>query len=384
MNRVALLIPSVDRIGGAERQLILLAKGLAKRKWQVTVIALSGTGGNAASELSDSGVEFHRLGMRKGLADPRGWIRFNRWIRLHRPGVVHAHLPHAALLMRWSRLGAPFQVAIDTIHTPATGPWLRRMGYFLTNWLPDKVTAVSQATADPCLSARMVSKSRLALLPNGVDVDEWTPDPAARTATRRELSLTDEFLWFAAGRLDPVKNYPVLLHALSRINHPVRLIVAGRGPLEASLRQLSAQLGLNGKVQFLGFELDVRRWMQAADAFVLSSHWEGLSMSLLEASACALPSVVTDVAGNREIIVDGSTGILATAQSDIALAAAMNRLMQMSSQERKAMGDRAQRLITERFALGRVLDRWEELYAKLLAQNSRPFRWAPARPILTV
>ncbi len=384
MNRIALLIPSVDQIGGAERQLILLAKGLAKRKWRVTVIALSGTGGNAAGELSHSGVEFHSLCMRKGLADPRGWIRFNCWIRLHRPSVVHAHLPHAALLMRWSRLGAPFQVAIDTIHTPATGPWLRHIGYFLSNWLPDKVSAVSHAAGNAYLSARMASKSRLTLLPNGVDVDQWRPDPAVRIAIRRELSLTDEFLWFAAGRLEPVKNYPALLHALSKITQPVRLIVAGRGPLEASLRQLSAQIGVNGKVQFLGFEPDVLRWMQAADAFVLSSHWEGLSMSLLEASACALPSVATDVAGNREIIADGNTGILATSGSDIALAAAMNHLMQMSSQERKAMGDRAQRLITERYAINRVLDRWEELYAKLLAQNSRPFRWAPARPAPTV
>ncbi len=384
MNRIALVIPTVDRIGGAERQLILLAKGLARRNWQVTVIALSGTGECAASELSDAGVEFLSLGMRKGLADPRGWIRFNRWITHNRPHVVHAHLPHAAMLMRCSRLGAPFHVAIDTMHTPATAPWLRQLGYFLSNWLPDKVTAVSEGTADACLSARMVSRSRLTLLPNGVDVDIFRPDPAVRIAMRRELSLTDEFLWIAAGRLDPVKNYPALLNALSRITQPVRLVVAGTGPLEASLRQLSAHLGLNGKVQFLGFEPNVLRWMQSADAFVLSSRWEGLSMSLLEASACALPSVATDVAGNREIIVDGSTGLLATAASQVALAEAMNRLMQMSSGERRTMGDRAQQLIAERFSLDRILDRWEELYAELLAQNSRPSRWAPARSALTV
>ena len=122
--------------------------------------------------------------------------------------------------------------------------------------------------------------------------------------------------------------------------------------------------------------------MKSADAFVLSSRWEGLSMSLLEASACALPSVATDVAGNREIIVDGSTGLSPPCQ--VALSEAMNRLMQMSSGERRTMGDRAQQLIAERFSLDRILDRWEELYAELLAQNSRPSRWAPARSALTV
>ena len=73
------------------------------------------------------------------------------------------------------------------------------IGIFLSNWLPDKVTAVSEGTADACLSARMVSRSRLTLLPNGVDVDIFRPDPAVRIAMRRELSLTDEFLWITPG-----------------------------------------------------------------------------------------------------------------------------------------------------------------------------------------
>jgi len=78
VSHVALLIPGLDRIGGAERQVILLAKGLRQRGWKVSVVALSGTGDRAAEELHAAGGAFLSLGMCKGLADPRGWIRIHR------------------------------------------------------------------------------------------------------------------------------------------------------------------------------------------------------------------------------------------------------------------------------------------------------------------
>ena len=121
MSHAAIAIPGLDRIGGAERQAMLLAKGLRRRGWRVSVVALSGSGGAAATELRDAGVAFMSLEMRKGLADPRGWIRFNRWLWRERPDVLHAHLPHAAWLARWSRLAAPVPVVIDTLHSSHTG-----------------------------------------------------------------------------------------------------------------------------------------------------------------------------------------------------------------------------------------------------------------------
>ena len=129
MSHVALIIPGLDRIGGAERQVILLAKGLRRRGWKVSVVALSGSGGDAAAELTAAGVEFVGLRMRKGLADPRGWFRFHRWIRRYSPDVVHAHLPHAAWFARWSRLAAPVRVVVDTVHSYSTGGIGRKLGY---------------------------------------------------------------------------------------------------------------------------------------------------------------------------------------------------------------------------------------------------------------
>jgi glycosyltransferase involved in cell wall biosynthesis len=376
VTHVAFVIPGIDKLGGAERQVISLAEGLAQRQWCVSVLALSGTGGDAARELMAAGVGFLSLRMRKGIADPCGWIALERWIRRERPDILHAHLPHGAWMARGARLCTPVRVVIDTVHTSATGNRARRMGYRMTGWLSDRVTAVSQAAAAACVDSRTVRTKRVLILPNGIDVETWKPDPAVSAQMRGELRLTDEFLWFAAGRLESVKDYPAMLRAFAGLPKSAHLVVAGGGAQETALRRLVENLGIAPRVRFLGFAWDVRRWMQAADGFVLSSLWEGLPISLLEAGACGLPCVATAVAGTREVVADGRTGCLAQPQDVDSLGRAMARLMQMRPESRLAMGMNARQNIVEQFSLSSVLDRWEALYSELLEANRNPRRSA--------
>jgi glycosyltransferase involved in cell wall biosynthesis len=384
MNHVAMVIPGLDRVAGAEQQVMSLAKGLRGRGWRVSVIALSGAGGRSAAELKAGGVEFLSLEMRKGLFDLRGWIRFCRWINRERPQVVHAHLHHAAWLARWSRLCTPSQglpglgpavnVVIDTLHSSSTGRLTRRIGYRSSDWLADCVTAVSQSVADAHVAARMVDPNKISVLWNGVDVEKFHPDAQDRTTVRRELGLTDEFLWLAAGRLEHVKDYPTLLHAFASLPLNARLIIAGDGSQQSELCRLAARLGLERRVRFLGFQPDVKPWMHAADSFVLSSRWEGLPVGLLEAGACGLPSIATDVPGSGEVIVRGRTGRLTTSGCPEALARAMTAMMFSSPRERRTMGNLARLHVTERFSLESVLDRWEKLYGTMLARSYQPHR----------
>jgi glycosyltransferase involved in cell wall biosynthesis len=353
---------------------MLLAKGLWRRGWQVSVVALSGSGGAAAAELRDNGVTFTSLEMRKGLADPRGWIRFHRWLKHERPDVLHAHLPHATWLCRWSRVAAPVPVVIDTLHSSSTGKSGRRIGYTCSRWLPDHVTAVSQATAASHLVAGMVREKRLSILGNGIDVASWEPNAQARCVMRQLLGFKSEFLWIAAGRLESVKDYPTLLRAFVRAPQTARLLVLGAGPLGAELADLAAQLGLERRVRFLGFEPNVERLMQAADGFVLSSRYEGLPMVLLEAGACGVPAVATDVPGTREVMIDGVNGWLADAGDPHSLGDAMIRLMHMPAVKRHAMGERARLRVIAEFSLESMLDRWEKLYEELLDRKNVNWR----------
>jgi glycosyltransferase involved in cell wall biosynthesis len=370
MSHIALVIPGLDRIGGAEQQAILLANGLRERGWRVTMIALCGKGGAAATELRGAGVAFVSLEMRKGLADPRGWIRYNRWLWRERPDVVHAHLPHATWLARWSRLLAPPSVVIDTLHSSHPGGIGRKIGYRFSRWLPDRVTAVSCATAESHLAAGMVTTGQLTVIANGVDIDAWRPHEESRAAARREMGLTDEFLWLAVGRLETIKDFPSLLRAIARVPEKARFVVLGAGPLHDELVDMTARLSLEQRVCFAGFEPNVQRWMQIADGFVLASRYEGLPMALLEAGACGVPVVATNVPGTREVVVNGDTGWLADAEDAGNLPAAMTKLMAAPAAERRVMGAHARTRVSELFSLQRVLDQWETLYTGLLARNA--------------
>jgi glycosyltransferase involved in cell wall biosynthesis len=370
MSHAAMMIPGLDRVGGAEQQTIWLAKGLRRRGWRVSVVALSGTGGTVAADLAHADVSFLSLQMRKGLADPRGWLRFQRWLWREQPDVLHAHLPHAAWLARWSRLAAPVPLVVDTLHSFSTGAMGRHFGYACSLWLTDHVTAVSEATAASHLAAGMVSESRLSVVWNGIDVNRWQPDARARLKAREELGVKDDFLWLAVGRLEALKDYPCLLRAMTRTPERAQLLVLGVGPQEGRLTELAEWLGLKRRVRFAGFEPNVVRWMRAADGFVLSSRYEGLPMVLLEAGACGLPVVATDVPGTREVVVDGETGWLTPAGDAEQLAKTMMKLMRMPSEARYATGERARKHVARKFSLEAALDRWERLYANLLEWKS--------------
>jgi glycosyltransferase involved in cell wall biosynthesis len=110
--------------------------------------------------------------------------------------------------------------------------------------------------------------------------------------------------------------------------------------------------------------------MQAADAFVLPSLWEGLPMVLQEAGACSLPVVATDVPGSREVVVHGRTGLLVSPGSTAALAEAMGALMRLDPAARAAMGHNARLHIEARFDIEAVVDQWERFYQQLLERRS--------------
>ncbi|HEX8713174.1 MAG TPA: glycosyltransferase [Terracidiphilus sp.] len=367
MSHVAQVIPGLDRIAGAEQQVLLLAHGLKQRGWRVSVVTLTGAGAGVARRLAVEGIDFVSLHMRNSLLDPRGCVRFHRWLSEAAPDVVHAHLPHAVWLARWSRLFSAVPVQIDTLHTSAAGGPLRRLGYRLSSPLPDRVTAVSHAAARAHVAAGNVDRCKLAIVPNGVEPERWSPDAQRRAAARRELGLTDEFLWLAAGRLEPVKDFPTLLRAMAMLPETARLIIAGSGWQQAELTSLCAQLGLAGRVRFLGFVHDLAHWTQAADAFVLSSRWEGLPTALIEASAAGLPAVATDVPGVREVLGPGANEErLAPSGDPAALAHAMHGLMQMPAAARCAIGAGARQFAAEQFSLDSILDSWESFYRGLL------------------
>ena len=117
---------------------------------------------------------------------------------------------------------------------------------------------------------------------------------------------------------------------------------------------------------------DVPHLMAAADAFVLSSAWEGMPMVLLEASASALPIVATRVGGNAEVVLEGESGLVAPPHDSAALAKHMLRIMSMSPTERAAMGSRWRNYVKAAYDRPTILDTWERIYLGLMERAIAP------------
>jgi glycosyltransferase involved in cell wall biosynthesis len=365
MNHIAMLIPTIDQIGGAERQVVELSKALAAKGWRVTLITLSGNSATA-EELADSGVTHLSLDMRKAWIDPRGWLRYRRWARQHTPEIVHAHLPHATYFARFVRLIYPVRVVIDTIHTSSTGSALRQRAYRFTSPLSNWTTCVSNAVANKALEVAIVSPSKLSVIPNGVHLP----------AEPHTIAKPRNFRWIAVGRLAPVKDYPTLIRALAQLPNYTHLEIAGTGPEEHRLRTLANELRIADRVHFAGFHSDVQPLLANADAFVLASLWEGLPVSVLEASAAGLPVVATDGSGTREAMISDVTGLIVPVGNAMTLADAMSAIMALTHNQRRQMGAHGRQLIRERFTLPIIVNRWEELYRRLLAEHPNPKRRA--------
>jgi glycosyltransferase involved in cell wall biosynthesis len=354
--------------GGAERQVHDLAVRMAAAGWDVTAVSMLPLGGSFA-DLPAHGIPTASLDMRRGVADPRALVRLGMILRDTRPDVLHAHMVHANLLARLSRLIRRTPVVISTMHNQYQGARWRMVAYRATDRLGDATTAVSDVARRDAIRLGAVSADRIVTVPNGIELDRFARHEDARARLRGELGLGDGFVWLAVGRLAEAKDYPNLIRAFASLRgsrEVGQLLIVGAGPDEAVVRARIDEAGLGREVRLLGERGDVPDLMSAADAYVMSSAWEGLPLVLLEAGASSLPIVTTDVGGNREAVDDGVSGFVVPPRDAAALAMGMARLLDLGRHERLAMGAAARALMARTFDMGVVSTRWQAMYRELL------------------
>ena len=365
--RIALVSTNLAR-GGAESQVALLAAGLSRRGWDVSVISLLPPTA-FEREFAAAGVSVHSLDMQPGSPNPAGYARLLRILRDLRPQVVHSHMFHANLLARVARLIAPIPALVSTLHSIAessrgsSGVGRRDWLYRVTDPLADLTVAVCQAAAERHAEAKAVPGKKLRVVPNGVDTNVYRPDAIRREQVRRQLGIGQKFAWLAVGRLMWKKGYETLLRASAHEKLGV-LLVAGAGPQESELRELARELGVNAR--FLGEREDVADLMTACDGLVQSSVVEGLPMAVLEAASSGLACVVTDAGGASDIVLDGHTGYVVPLGDPGALAEAMSRFAGMPAEARHKMGLAAREHVMAHFDQDKVLTQWEQIYLEML------------------
>jgi glycosyltransferase involved in cell wall biosynthesis len=358
--------------GGAETQLKNLALRLKQRGWSLSVVSMLPPRAYV-EELEAAGICVYNLRMRRKVPDPRAVLRLAAIMRRERPLLIHSHMIYANLLARMTRLFVKVPVLICTAHSITEGGRPRELAYRLTDSLADITTQVSEAGKQRYIQVGAVPPHKVVCIPNGIDTSRFQPNPTVRQAVREQLGCApDAFVWLTVGRLEPVKNHLELLCAFREVAavHPhARLLIAGQGSLQAATEQRIAELGLAERVHLLGVRRDIPELLNAADAFVLPSLWEGMPLTLLEAGAVGLPIVATDVGGNSEIVLESKTGYLVPVRDTAALAEAMLRVMRLSDADRFTMGQAGRAHVVQNFDLERVVDRWEALYRELLQQK---------------
>jgi glycosyltransferase involved in cell wall biosynthesis len=375
--------------GGAETQVVRLAKELKARGCAVAVACLVAPTAYVG-QLEESEIDVYSLNLARGVPDLRAVCGLRSLIQAFQPDVVHCHMFHASMLGRFTRLFTRVPVLLSTVHSmreesdKGGSTWHKELLYRMTDCLADATTIICQAAFDRYVRVRAVPAKKLQMIPNGVDTGMFSPSEERRHASRRSMGLEFAFVWLAVGRLVKAKDYPNLFRALERLHRDdYILVIAGNGPLEAELKAECAQRGLNGRVRFAGAREDILNFYDAADAFVMSSEFEGLSAALLEASAMGLPAVATNVGGNPEIIADGVTGYLVPPGNSDQLAVAMQTLMDASPERRQLLSRAARQSCCEHYRFASIADQWIDLYMHYLGKTpTRSQTFAAGQDIL--
>ena len=314
------------------------------------------------------------------LRDLLAFCQIVRAIRAGRYHLIHTHTSKAGLL---GRLAARFCGIAAVVHSPHGtvlegyfGPLTTRFFALLERlaalWA-DRIICLTEMEIGQYLRVRIGRRSQYTHIYNGIDVEAFAGRASDRTALRTALGLAaDHLVCITVGRLVPVKGHADLLHAFRMAVTAcpqLRLVIVGEGLLRPQLEDLSANLGLDQRVMFLGWRNDTAELLGASDIFILSSHNEGLGLVLVEAMARCLPVVATAVGGVPEVVRHNRTGILVAPCAPEAMARAIQALA-ADVERRRRMGRAGYERARAHFSIDDTVRRTEQLYRTLI--GTRP------------
>lgn len=388
--RVLLVINGLD-FGGTESNVANVARGLRAAGVAVEILCLKPIA-RLGLELREEGVPVASLNMGEkvgmaGLAEGSWALR--RWLRDREFEVIHSFLPRANVMSRIAKrlsglrcLHFSNEESTDLQRSLSVSVLNR-----LTLGLTDRVLAVSEPVRDVLVRRDRIPAHRIDVLTFGIDLAHV--DAVLPAGIREELGIPrDAPLLGSVGRLVVDKGHVYAVRALagvSDVEPGARLLIVGEGPEEGRLREEARRLGLEQRVLFLGFQAGVLGLLKACDLFVLPSLEEGLPVTVVEAMACALPVIASDVGGIRSLVVSGETGLLVPPaelwraggpagadQEAIGVGALTSAIRELawSPDRRRAMGLQGRRRIEDHFSFAETLARLRVLYG--LAGRRRP------------
>jgi len=375
-RRILVAVGSLE-VGGAERQIVEIARLLQGPEFDFRVVTTAGGGpleeplrrtGAAMQALSPAGTALPASKVERGRRAVRNARRLREVIRAWRPDVLHAYLtetsavaaaarwPHRRPFLIFSKRSLVQWIARDRIYYPLVR-W--------TNARCDLILANSNAVRDEAIAKEGAPSEKIRVVYNGVDTELYAPGPRPETLARDLRIPQGAIVVGMVANLHLYKGHVEVLEALSRIGvgRDMRILFVGReGNASESVREAVGRLGLADRVVFAGPRSDVPEILRLFDVFVSASHEEGLSNSILEAMAAARPIVATAVGGSTEQIVPEASGLLVPPRDARAMEEALGRMLR-EPDLRARLGTAARERALEAFSLDRLKQAMAEIYA---------------------
>lgn len=367
-------------VGGAETMLRKLL-GHRERSWiERSVVSLTDIG-PIGDELRAIGIPVRALGMRPGAPSP--WVvpRLARLLRHEQPDVIQTWMYHADFIGGLAgRLVGDVPIAwnirqsnLDRQGMKRTTLWTAKACARLSRRIPERIVCCGESARE-VHAAFGYASDRMVVIPNGFDLDTFSPDSAARASVRRELGLSpDAVLIGRVARFDPQKDHASFIRAAALLHScmpDIHFVLCGDG-ISWENSVLVDQIdtaGLRAHVHPLKRRSDVPRLQASFDvATSSSSYGEGFPNTIGEAMACGVPCVVTDVGDSARIV--GDTGRVVSPRDPVALAAAWHELLQAEPAARARLGSAARERITARFSLPAIAAQYEALYDEMIGRK---------------
>jgi glycosyltransferase involved in cell wall biosynthesis len=352
--RKANILQIIDtlKLAGAERIVTDLAINLDKDKYNVIICCLRKEGGPLVKELRKKGIKVIILDKKLGM-DFSIIRKIRKIIKEEKIDLVHTHLFTANL---WGRLAAILMNKTIIVTEHNTDYWKNWLHKFIDKFLEkftNKIITVSDGVSSFYQEYENIPRNKIKTIYNGIDLRKFS--------NSKHFSKKARIIGMIA-RLNEQKNYRNFLNAAYIINKQdtnINFLIVGEGPLKEDLEKYAQRLGKN--IKFLGQRKDIPEIIKGIDIFVLSSDYEGLPLTILEAMAASKSVVATNVGGIPEAVEDGKTGILVPPKNPDALANAIMKLLK-NPRLRKQMGEAGRKRAEKYFTMEKMVKKYEDVY----------------------
>lgn len=348
--------------GGAEKQLLNLIKLLDKTKFQPVLIALRG--GKLEGDFKKV-VKLRIIG-KKWKIDPFFFFHLFKAIKKESPDILHTFMFTSNT---WGRFcGILLKVPVLIASERSTDPWKKWYHFKIDKILgkfTSKIICVSEEVEKVYKEKLNLPDEKFLVIKNGVDI-EYFDNIERKAELKQKFKIEEEKVILTGGRLSSEKGIDYFLRAaekLIKIFPPVKFLIVGEGSEREKLEREVESMNLEEKVIFTGYRDDLPQIMKISDVVVLSSKWEGLPNLLIEAMACKLPVVATNVGGCKEIVKEGENGFLVE-YGDIENLTEKILYILKNPEMSEKMGKKGYEFIKTHFNIKDKIKQYENIYLK--------------------